>query len=107
MQEAAAEMPIPNPSARAEDGVIRTALGDRPADAPGWCDHHEHLFQVSPLLRGDEVDDESPSGREAAALRHGEIDSMVEATPTGLGREPAAVARVSRVRGHDPPSKAR
>jgi predicted metal-dependent phosphotriesterase family hydrolase len=98
-QEAAADMPLPDPSAPAEQGVVRTVLGDIPADALGWCDYHEHLFQVSPLLPGDELDDESPSGQEAAALRRGGIASMVEATPTGLGRDPAAVARVSHATG--------
>ena len=89
----------PDPSTRTEQPVVRTVLGDFPADALGWCDYHEHLFQVSPLLPGDELDDESLSGLEAAALRRGGIASMVEATPTGLGRDPAAVARVSYATG--------
>jgi phosphotriesterase-related protein len=74
-------------------------LGDRPATELGRCDHHEHLFQVSPLLTGDELDDEAASGREAAALRQAGIDSMIEATPAGLGRNPAAVARISVAAG--------
>jgi 5-phospho-D-xylono-1,4-lactonase len=89
------------PDARAHAGgtVVRTVLGDRPANDLGRCDYHEHLFQATPLLSGDELDDEEASGREAAALRRAGIDSMVEATPTGLGRDPAAVARVSAVTG--------
>jgi phosphotriesterase-related protein len=79
--------------------VIRTVLGDVPAAHLGRCDYHEHLFQVSPLLPGDELDDETASGAEAAALRAAGIDAMVEATPTGLGRDPAGVARISATTG--------
>jgi phosphotriesterase-related protein len=79
--------------------MIRTVLGDRPATGLGRCDYHEHLFQVSPLLPGDELDDEAASGREAATLHRAGIDAMIEATPTGLGRNPAAVARISAATG--------
>jgi 5-phospho-D-xylono-1,4-lactonase len=78
------------------DGFVRTVLGDVPAGALGRCDYHEHLFQVSPLLAGDELDDEQASGDEARSLHDAGVDAMVEATPTGLGRDPAAVARISR-----------
>jgi 5-phospho-D-xylono-1,4-lactonase len=83
----------------AADQTIRTVLGDRPATELGRCDYHEHLFQVSPLLSGDELDDDEASGREAATLHRAGIDSMIEATPTGLGRNPAAVARISAATG--------
>lgn len=79
--------------------LVRTVLGDVPAASLGACDYHEHLFQVSPLLAGDELDDEALSTVEAASLREAGIASMVEATPTGLGREPAAVARASVATG--------
>lgn len=80
-------------------GTVRTVLGDVPATALGRCDYHEHLFQVSPLLAGDELDDEGRSAGEARSLHEAGIESMVEATPTGLGRDPAAVARISRRTG--------
>jgi phosphotriesterase-related protein len=80
-------------------GLVRTVLGDVPAGSLGRCDYHEHLFQVSPLLPGDELDDEGRSGREAGSLRRSGFDSMIEATPTGLGRDPAAVARISQATG--------
>ena len=83
-------MTAPAPAA----GTIRTVLGDIPAGDLGRCDYHEHLFQVSPLLPGDELDDEACSREEAGALRGAGIEAMVEATPTGLGRDPAAVARI-------------
>lgn len=79
--------------------MIRTVLGDVPAAGFGPADYHEHLFQISPLLRGDELDDEQASGREAASLAQAGIGAMVEATPTGLGRDPAAVARISEASG--------
>lgn len=75
--------------------MIRTVLGDVPPDRLGRCDYHEHLFQISPLLPADELDDEQASGAEARSLRDAGIDAMVEATPTGLGRDPAGVARIS------------
>jgi predicted metal-dependent phosphotriesterase family hydrolase len=43
--------------------TIRTVLGDRAASGLGRPDYHEHLFQVSPMLVGDELDDETASGR--------------------------------------------
>ena len=79
--------------------VVRTVLGDVPSSALGACDYHEHLFQVTPLLAGDELDDEDLSTSEAATLVGAGISAMVEATPTGLGRNPAASARASRATG--------
>lgn len=80
-------------------GIVRTVLGDVAPAELGRTDYHEHLFQVSPLLPGDDLDDEEASGREAAALAASGFDAMVDATPLGLGRDPAAVARVSRATG--------
>ena len=92
-------MDTPEASSATAAGLVRTVLGDRPVADLGRVDYHEHLFQVSPLLAGDELDDEPASGGEAALLRQGGIDAMVEATPTGLGRDPAAVARISETTG--------
>jgi phosphotriesterase-related protein len=75
--------------------AVRTVLGDVAADLLGATDYHEHLFQVSPLLVGDELDDEELSGREGAALRASGFSAMIDATPTGLGRNPEAIARIS------------
>lgn len=75
--------------------MIRTVLGDvQPAEL-GPTNYHEHLFQVSPLLAGDELDDEERSGAEAALLRASGFAAMIDATPFGLGRDPEAVARIS------------
>ena len=76
-------------------GAVRTALGDVPAGELGRTDYHDHLLQVTPLLPGDELDDERLSGIEAARLAASGFDAMVDATPTGLGRDPEAVARIS------------
>jgi phosphotriesterase-related protein len=78
---------------------VRTVLGDVAPAVLGPTDYHEHLFQVSPLLPGEDLDDEAASGAEAALLRRAGAGAMIEATPTGLGRRPAAVARVSAATG--------
>lgn len=79
--------------------VVRTVLGDIDPAELGRVDYHEHLFQVSPLLAGDELDDEDRSGDEAGRLRASGFETMVDATPFGLGRDPAAVARISGTTG--------
>jgi phosphotriesterase-related protein len=78
---------------------VRTVLGDIEPAELGATDYHEHLFQMTPLLAGDELDDEAASGREAELLRDSGAAAMVEATPTGLGRRPEAVARVAERTG--------
>lgn len=79
--------------------LVRTVLGDVPAGDLGRVNYHEHLFQVSPILPGDELTDEGASQAEATALRSSGFDGMVDATPIGLGRNPEAVARISRATG--------
>ena len=79
--------------------AVRTVTGDVAADQLGPTNYHEHLFQVSPLLPGDELDDEQRSTREAQLLEASGFAAMVDATPTGLGRDPAALARISRATG--------
>jgi 5-phospho-D-xylono-1,4-lactonase len=79
--------------------TVRTVLGDLPTTRLGRCDYHEHLFQVTPLLPGDELTDEARGRAEAATLVAAGVTAMVEATPTGLGRDPAGVARISAATG--------
>lgn len=76
-------------------GFVRTVTGDVDPARLGRVDYHEHLFQVSPLLPGDDLDDEAASGDEAAQLRDSGFDAMVDATPLGLGRRPEAIRRIS------------
>jgi 5-phospho-D-xylono-1,4-lactonase len=92
-------MPPDVARAQAGTGTIRTVLGDVAPDELGRTDYHEHLFQVSPLLPGDDLDDAERSGEEARLLRSAGINALVDATPTGLGRHPAAVARISAATG--------
>lgn len=79
--------------------VIRTVLGDVDPASLGTVNTHEHLFQVSPLLPGDELDDAQRSADEAARLRASGFDAMIDATPIGLGRRPAEVAAISASTG--------
>ena len=79
--------------------VVRTVLGDVDPAALGRVNYHEHLFQVSPLLPGDELDDEAASGAEAGFLKASGFEAMVDATPFGLARDPAALARISAATG--------
>ncbi len=79
--------------------MVRTVLGDIDPGDLGRTDYHEHLFQVSPLLVGDELDDEERSGAEAKSLYEAGMQSMVDATPMGLGRNPCGLARISELTG--------
>lgn len=79
--------------------MIRTVLGDIRASDLGATNYHEHLFQVSPLLIGDELTDEASSQAEAASLRDSGFAAMVDATPIGLGRDPEGLARISAATG--------
>ncbi|AZC12651.1 aryldialkylphosphatase [Microbacterium sp. ABRD28] len=75
--------------------MIRAVLGDLDPAELGATDYHEHLFQVSPVLPGDELNDEDASRAEAASLRDSGFAAMVDATPLGLGRDPAGIARIA------------
>ena len=79
--------------------MIRTVLGDIAPATLGATNYHEHLFQVTPLLPGDEIDDEAASREEAASLHASGFAAMVDATPMGLGRNPAGLARISAATG--------
>ena len=79
--------------------MIRTVLGEVDPARLGPVNYHEHLFQVTPLLPGDELDDEDASGAEASLLKASGFAGMVDATPFGLGRDPEAVARISAETG--------
>jgi predicted metal-dependent phosphotriesterase family hydrolase len=76
--------------------TIRTVTGDLRAAEVGRVDCHEHLFQVTPLLPGDDLTDEAASTTEAGYLARSGFDAMVDATPFGLGRRPLALLHASR-----------
>jgi phosphotriesterase-related protein len=80
-------------------GIIRTVLGDIQTAELGATNYHEHLFQVSPMLKGDELDNEELSSQEASAVKESGFDAMVDATPLGLEGRPEALARISKKTG--------
>ncbi len=79
--------------------MIRTVCGDVTGDALGRIDYHEHAFQASPLLPGDELDDFERSTQEFRQLRESGFPVAVEATPIGLGRRPRELTRLSLAAG--------
>lgn len=74
---------------------VRTVTGDLAPDQLGGTDYHEHLFQASPLLAGDELDDLELSARETSELHSAGIETLVDLTPIGLGRNPAGLREIS------------
>lgn len=86
------------PGSRSE-AVIRTVLGDVDPASWGPTDYHEHLFQRTPLLPGDDLDDPDASRAEAALLHAAGAAAIVDATPIGLGRRPAETAAISTATG--------
>lgn len=83
----------------AAPGTVRTVLGDVAAADLGVTNYHEHLFQVTPLLPGEELDDEAASQAEFGHAVDAGLQAMVDATPIGLGRRPTATARISAALG--------
>ncbi|WP_350274960.1 hypothetical protein [Kribbella sp. HUAS MG21] len=74
---------------------VMTVRGPVPGAELGYVDAHEHLFLRTPALAGDEFWDPEKSTAEAAAVRAGGISTIVDLTPVGLGRRPAALAQLS------------
>jgi phosphotriesterase-related protein len=74
---------------------VRTVTGDLAPDQLGGTDYHEHLFQTSPLLAGDELDDLELSARETSELHAAGIETLVDLTPIGLGRNPTGLREIS------------
>lgn len=79
--------------------IIRTIAGDIKPENLGRTNYHEHAFQVSPLLPGDELTNKEKSGNEFLRLAKSGFDSYVDATPIGLGRRPDLIAEVAERSG--------
>lgn len=79
--------------------IIRTISGDIAPEKLGRTNYHEHAFQISPLLSGDELDNAEKSSREFSRLAKSGFDSYVDATPIGLGRRPQQILELSKVSG--------
>lgn len=79
--------------------VARTTAGDIDVSKLGVTDYHEHVFQISPLLPGEDLDDPELSTREVVSLATSGIQTMIDATPIGLGRRPMALNQIARKAG--------
>jgi 5-phospho-D-xylono-1,4-lactonase len=79
--------------------IVRTVRGDVEPSELGPCDAHEHLFLVSPLQPGDELDDVGKAIEEARSLAAAGAASLVEWTPLELGRNLDGLAAVSEATG--------
>ncbi|MCR8941260.1 phosphotriesterase [Streptomyces sp. OUCMDZ-4982] len=78
---------------------VRTVLGDVPADEPGICDAHDHLFLRSPRLPGQELDDPERAAGQLEAFRALGGGTVVQWTPYGMGRRAADLAALSASTG--------
>jgi 5-phospho-D-xylono-1,4-lactonase len=82
------------PSAR-----VVTVTGERSAHGLGVVDAHDHLFLRSPALAGQEIEDPVGAEAEVRAGAASGIGAIVEMTPIGLGRRPAAMRALSEATG--------
>ncbi len=62
----------------------------------GPTNYHEHVFQRTPLLPGDELTDSGAGARELADLLRTGFTAVVDATPLGLGRQSAQLPSTAR-----------
>ncbi len=79
--------------------IVRTVRGDIAPGELGPCDAHEHLFLVTPLQPGDELDDVASATEEARSLVAAGAAALVEWTPLGLGRNLDGLIAVSQATG--------
>lgn len=77
-------------------GRVRTVLGDINATDLGRVDAHEHVFLRSPALPGKDFLDDVRMGEELNLVRASGIDTLVDLTTVGIGRQPSLLARVSK-----------
>jgi phosphotriesterase-related protein len=80
-------------------GQVQTVLGLLPATDLGVTDSHDHLALNSPALAGQDFDDAEKAGEEVREAMEDGLQSIVEVTPIGLGRDPALMRRVSSETG--------
>lgn len=78
---------------------VVTVLGPVEAETLGAVDAHEHLFLRTPALPGDEFDNLDRMVDEVGQAKRAGIESIVELTPIGLGRDPVKLAELSRRTG--------
>jgi 5-phospho-D-xylono-1,4-lactonase len=75
---------------------VMTVLGPVPAGRLGVTDAHDHLFLRSPALPGQDFHDVEKAVEE---VKDAGLDSIVEVTPIGLGRDPAGMRAVAERTG--------
>jgi phosphotriesterase-related protein len=78
---------------------VVTVLGPIPSSQLGVTDAHDHLFLRSPALPGQEFDDIDSTTEEVAGGKASGLQAIVEVTPIGLGRRPAAMRAVAEATG--------
>lgn len=76
-----------------------TVTGPLPAEEMGVTDAHDHLYLRSPLLGGEEIEDPMLVETEVRDGARSGIATIVELTPIGLGRRPAALRALSETTG--------
>ncbi len=83
----------------ASDARAITVGGPRPARTLGVVDAHDHLIIDSPALPGQAIGDVEKVIAEVLDARATGVECIVEMTPIGLGRDPAAMRRVADATG--------
>ncbi len=78
---------------------VRTVLGDLEPERLGATDSHDHLFFRSAMLAGQELDYPAAALAEMTAFAEAGGQAIVQWTPYGLGREAAALAKISTETG--------
>ena len=84
---------------RMPDAQVITVLGPIAAEKLGVTDAHDHLFLRTPALPGQEFDDAGKAIEEVKSAKPGGLQAIVEVTPIGLGRSPAAMRAVAEATG--------
>jgi 5-phospho-D-xylono-1,4-lactonase len=83
--------------------IIRTVLGDIPADQLGVTYMHEHLIIDSPIVARDFSHIYFPAESEAIAevnlCKSAGVQTMVDCMPTGSGRSAVKLAAISKATG--------
>ena len=86
-------------SGEAHAGQVLTVLGLLSSSDLGVTDAHDHLALRSPALVGQDFGDPDRAVEEALGARSTGLQSIVEVTPVGLGRDPALLRHVAQKTG--------
>lgn len=86
-------------TAETTQAQVLTVNGLLPASELGVTDSHDHLALRSVALAGQEFDDAEKATEEVLEAKGTGLQSIVELTPIGLGRDPVLLRQVSRATG--------